>query len=445
MIKNTAGQNVGVQMVTAADGSAFTGAVTVAVTGDAGTQATGSVGSGACVHEGGGYHTYAPAQAETNYDLVAFTFTGTGAVPQTVQVYTRAATPDVNAAQVGGETVSSPGTAYPFGVIDQGTAQSAAGTSLVLRAAAGFADDELIGATILITGGSTGVGQRKVILDYVGATDTATVSAWTTTPTGTITYKIFGSAAGEGVAQTGDAYAIVNSGTHGNAALKAILDTSGVVLANGAIATGKIADGAFTAAKFASGAFDAVWSVAARLLTAGTNIVLAKGTGVTGFNDLSAAQVNAEADAALADYDGPTAAEIPSAGAVASQVRTELSTELGRVDAAVSTRATPAQVAAELVTYDAPTKAELDAGFAALTIPTADQNADALLARDLGSGTGAGSLNERTVRSALRFNRNKFTIAGGVLTVYREDDATIAFTAAITQTAGDPVSASDPV
>lgn len=55
-----------------------------------------------------------------------------------------------------------------------------------------------------------------------------------------------------------------------------------------------------------------VWAVATRLLTAGTNIVLAKGIGVTGFNDLSAAQVNAEADTALADYDGPTHAELVS-------------------------------------------------------------------------------------------------------------------------------------
>jgi hypothetical protein len=44
-----------------------------------------------------------------------------------------------------------------------------------------------------------------------------------------------------------------------------------------------------------------VWSVATRVLTAGTNIVLAKGTGITGFNDVSAAQVNAEVDTALAD------------------------------------------------------------------------------------------------------------------------------------------------
>lgn len=75
-------------MVSATDGSAFTGSVTVAVTGNGGTQATGSVGSGACTHEGNGFHTYAPAQAETNYDHVAFTFTGSGAIPVTVQIYT---------------------------------------------------------------------------------------------------------------------------------------------------------------------------------------------------------------------------------------------------------------------------------------------------------------------------------------------------------------------
>jgi hypothetical protein len=58
--------------------------------------------------------------------------------------------------------------------------------------------------------------------------------------------------------------------------------------------------------------------------------------------------------------------DIPSAATVASATRTELTTELGRIDAAVSTRATPAQVATELGTYDAPTKAELDAAVATL-------------------------------------------------------------------------------
>ena len=70
MKKNVASQKLGAQMVPAADGTAFTGSVTVSVTGDAGTPATGAVGSGACTHEGNGYHTYAPAQAETNLPAV---------------------------------------------------------------------------------------------------------------------------------------------------------------------------------------------------------------------------------------------------------------------------------------------------------------------------------------------------------------------------------------
>jgi hypothetical protein len=76
------------------------------------------------------------------------------------------------------------------GIIDQGTAQSATGTTLRLRSAAAFADDELNGCWIVITGGSAGVGQVRRITDYVSSTDTATVDTWTTTPTGTITYQV---------------------------------------------------------------------------------------------------------------------------------------------------------------------------------------------------------------------------------------------------------------
>lgn len=90
MQKNVASQSIGAQLVSATDGSVFTGTVTVYVTKDAGTQALGATASGVCTHEGNGYHTYAPTQTETNADLVAFTFTGSGAVAATVQVYPRA-------------------------------------------------------------------------------------------------------------------------------------------------------------------------------------------------------------------------------------------------------------------------------------------------------------------------------------------------------------------
>jgi hypothetical protein len=104
-------------------------------------------------------------------------------------------TGSVGSVAAGGITEASfattAGSVSPLGIIDQGTAQSATGTTLVLRAAAAFANSEIVGATILITGGSAGVGQSRVITGYVSATDTATVDTWTTTPTGTITYKIF--------------------------------------------------------------------------------------------------------------------------------------------------------------------------------------------------------------------------------------------------------------
>ena len=102
MLKNVAGQKIGAQMTSIADGSEFVGSVTVYVTLDGGAQALGAVGSGVCTHEGHGYHTYAPSQGETNGDLLAFTFVGSGAVSATIQVNTKAATSatDSLAAQV---------------------------------------------------------------------------------------------------------------------------------------------------------------------------------------------------------------------------------------------------------------------------------------------------------------------------------------------------------
>lgn len=87
--------------------------------------------------------------------------------------------------------------------------------------------------------------------------------------------------------------------------------------------------------------------------------------------------------------------------------------------------------------YDEQLSGHVAAGSGGLALagavaPTAIQNADALLARDLGSGTGAGTLNERTVRAALRWNRNECTIVGNVLTVYKEDGVSVAWTGTVT-------------
>lgn len=85
MRKNVAGQHVAFQMVSSTDGSAVTtGTPEVYYTIDGGTQGTGS---GTAAHEGNGCWSYAPAQAETNGNHVAFTMVLSGAISQSVNVY----------------------------------------------------------------------------------------------------------------------------------------------------------------------------------------------------------------------------------------------------------------------------------------------------------------------------------------------------------------------
>jgi len=85
MRKNVAGQFISAQLVNAADGSAFTGSASVTVTVDNGSQ---TAGGGTVTHKGGGEHSYALTQAETNGDRVAVKFSGSGAVSRTINVYT---------------------------------------------------------------------------------------------------------------------------------------------------------------------------------------------------------------------------------------------------------------------------------------------------------------------------------------------------------------------
>lgn len=81
----------------------------------------------------------------------------------------------------------------------------------------------------------------------------------------------------------------------------------------------------------------------------------------------------------------------------------------------------------------------VDAG--ALAQDAAQEIADEFLNRNL---AGGGSGNTRNVRNALRVLRNKAGIVADLLTVYQENDATVAWTADITRTAGNPISEVDP-
>lgn len=90
-----------------------------------------------------------------------------------------------------------------------------------------------------------------------------------------------------------------------------------------------------------------IWSVATRTLSSGANIVLAKGTGITGFNDLDAPGVRGAVGLASANLDTqldalPTAAEIrvelDTNGADLDAIGGLVTSINSKVDVAVSTR-----------------------------------------------------------------------------------------------------------
>lgn len=77
-----------------------------------------------------------------------------------------------------------------FGIVENGTAQSASSTTLVVRA--GAVDDSIAPGMTLMAYGSTQGYWQSVVIDSVSG-DTLTISAWPrATPSGTITYFVMG-------------------------------------------------------------------------------------------------------------------------------------------------------------------------------------------------------------------------------------------------------------
>lgn len=500
MKKNVSGQVIGAQMISSADGSAFTGSVTVYVTVNGGTQAVGSVGSGACTHEGNGFHTYAPAQAETNGDHVAFTFVGSGAIPVTVQTYpsfpqtgdafARLGAPagasvsadvaaiqsdtndiqsrlpaalvagrmDVSVGAMEANTLTASALAadavseIAAGVsgggstaLDSGTAQGGATATITLATGAASNDDLHIGNMIELTGG-TGAGQSRVITDYNGTTKVATVdSNWVVQPDNTTTYAIRGQGLiGLTSAQVSAAVDSSNTATVVNSI---VLDTVDIqsrlpsTLVGGRmdVSVGAMAANVVTASALATDAVneivDATWD----------ELLSGHATAGTAGNALAAAGSAGDPWSTLLPgaYSAGTAGYI-----VGTYIDSAVSAAGTSIDAAGIRSAigmASANMDTQLAAITAKTTNIPAAPAAVSDIPTAIQNADALLARDIGSGTNAGTSQERTVRSALRFIRNKWTVSGSTLTVTREDDATVAWTSTLSSTSGaNPITGTDP-
>lgn len=333
-----------------------------------------------------------------------------------------------------------------------------------------------IGASVLLSSG-TGTGQ----LDFTSGilkVDVNTIKTQSVTCAAGVTVLASVGTAATSTAQTGDAFARI--GANG-AGLTALGDTR---LANLDVASSTLA----TAASLAtlSGYVDtevaAIKAKTDNLPASPANEATL--TTIAGYLDTEIAAIKAKTDNLPAS---PAAAgDIPTAGAIADAVWDEAtsghstggttgaaliaagsagdpwSTSLpgaysagtaghiigNRVDVALSTLATAANLATlsgYVDTEVAAIKAKTDnlpaSPAATGDIPTANQNADALLGRNIAGGSSSG----RTVTQALCFLRNKWTVAAGTLTVYGTDDTTTSWTATVsTDAAALPVTGNDP-
>lgn len=207
----------------------------------------------------------------------------------------------------------------------------------------------------------------------------------------------------------------------------------------------RLASASYTAPLDAAGTRSAVGLASANLDT--------QLTAIDDYLDTEVAAIKAKTDNLPAS---PAATgDIPSAATIATAVWDSLTSALttvgsigkllvDRIDAAITSRLASASYTAPLDAAGTRSavglaSANLDTQLDAL--PTATENADALLKRDMSAVTGEAS---RSPLNALRALRNKVSTAGAI-TVYKEDDSTTAWSGTITtDAAADPITVIDP-
>jgi len=181
-----------------------------------------------------------------------------------------------------------------------------------------------------------------------------------------------------------------------------------------------------------------------------------------GHDTLPTAAENADAvwDEAIADHDGAGSFGLKNQNAVPSETLNDykadvsalataagLATVDGKVDDILEDTGTT--LPGTLTTIDGiadDIKAKTDNlpvdPAASSDVPTATENADALLKRDMSEVSGEAS---RSPLNALRFLRNKWSILGTTLSVKKEDDSTQAWASEVTlDSDADPITGSDP-
>jgi hypothetical protein len=376
-------------------------------------------------------------------------------------------------------------------VVTSGTAQGGATASITLASAASSVDGTYDPAIVRISGG-TGIGQARQIIQYVGSTRVASVDRdWRVAPDNTSEYEIIAGAnlisTNEGLAQGGGASTITlnaNASATDNVYVGQTIvlrtgtgqDQSRVCSAyNGTTKVATVSTAWET--NPASGTGYIMWPLGrSRVAAVESAAITAIQSGLATQTSVDDLPTNAELATALAAADdavlsavGTVDTVVDAIKVVTDQLADTLEDQGGGVygftaDAlqeapsgsgldAAGVRDAIGLASANLDTQlaDLPTNSELttalgtadDAVLAAIdALPTATENADALLNRDM---SAVSDTNARSPLNALRFLRNKWSLSGTTLTVTKENDSTSAWTAAVTAAPGaDPISGSDP-
>ncbi len=407
--KNVAGQYLYFTLVNATSGAALTGATVTAkrgIDGAAQASCTGTV-----TEDAGGQYHIALSQADTNGNNIGYLFTATNAIPVNISIVT---------------TAADPTDAVRFGLTALPNANAEAAGGLFTR--------------------GTGAGQIAQDANGNVRVNVDTIKTQAVTCAAPVTVLASVGTAATNTAQTGDAYARLGAPAGASvsvdvAAIKT--DTAAVK-----VQTDKLA---FTVAN----------KVDANVLAVAGTAQTAKdlGASATQTGDSFArlgAPAGASVSADVAAIKSDTAAvkaktdNLPaSPAAVGSQmdlVNAPNATAVTAIQSGLATSSALATVAGYVDTEVAAIKAKTDnlpaAPAAVGDIPTANENADALLKRDWTAVTGEAA---RSVLNALRFLRNKWSVSGATLTVTKEDDSTSAWTGTVTtDAAAEPVIGNDP-
>lgn len=336
--KNTSGQFIHVQGVDSSTGgikSGVTWTVRRCIDG------TFAAATGTVTEDGTtGWYKFAMSQADTNGNNIGFNFTGTGAVPQTVNIVTDGSPPDVNLKNAAGTAV----TLDANNVLNVST-KYVGGTLQTAGDIIGDTNDIQSRLPAALVGGrmdaSVGAMAANVLTAAATAADFGAEIAtaiWTDTTAGDFTVALSigksimnGVALGTGLtinAYTGDTPQTGDSFVRIGVAGAGLTDLGGMSTTMKAQVESEATDA--LVAMFASSAslVTAIWS-----------------------KDISGVFAAGTAAAYLASVNTWVAATGATGAGLTALAQASVCTEarLARLDAAVSTRATPAQVNAEVV------------------------------------------------------------------------------------------------